>query len=123
MIRHHVVSRRPRVDVDVFIAGSLAKGRAHIYVVKRLRVHIVHVRVSLNLGRPHEVIQIREPGNVGKHFQRLDEYKLVEITCSDDGCRGIEGENLRDKVLCTNVSGTQYFKVDMKPLTAVTSDC
>lgn len=86
MIRHHIRSRRPRIDVDMLITGSIAQHRTHVHVIERLSIHVVHVRVSLHLGRAHDLIQIREPRNIGKYFQRLHKHKLIKVACRDDCC-------------------------------------
>lgn len=99
MIRHNIILSRPRVDMDVLIPSTLLDPRANIHMIQGLSVHVKSVRVPLLRRDADNLIQLGQARDLRKCRERLYECKLVEVTCSYDCSRRVNGEDFGDELL------------------------
>lgn len=99
MIRHNIVLSCPSVDMNMLISSTFLEAWTDIHVVKSLSVHVISVRVPLLNRHADNLIQLGQARYLCEGRERLNEGELVEVACGYDGCRGINGENLGNKLL------------------------
>lgn len=99
MIRYNIILSRPRVDMDVLIPSTFLDPRADIHMIQGLSVHVKSVRVPLLRSDADNLVQLGQARDLRKGRERLHKSELVEVACSYDCCRGINGEDFGNELL------------------------
>lgn len=131
MIRNDIILSRPRVNVDVLISGTLLNPGANIHMIQGLSVHVKSVRVPLLRRNANNLVQLRQARDLRKGRERLHKSELVEVACSYDCCRGINGQYFGNELL-SSVSidtlrlwggeGLSSYACDIRLYQSVTDD-
>lgn len=77
----------------------LGQGITDVHVIQLLTAHVKDVAVAFRLGDAGDNVEIFEGGEAGKGGEGGDVGELVEVTCGNDACVAVLGEDLGDEVL------------------------